>query len=390
MTQCPGYLSITVNDRQDLEEIARYDALVSCPTEFNITISLPNLNTNIEKTFDVILDDAKTTFHVFLTTLLMCRPATHESLAIQPSSAKKEDSIEVYSWLIPATVSAIVSTAIALGLTAHIRSELKLSKHGRMKYPHSEIQQNGKSSNIVPPVRFWAGKHGFRSLSVSRKIVICLYAGVSVIYSVVFTFTVLSSLTYLLLEPKVASLLSLRLNHIGQSARQVAMAVHWDKEMNRHARLGCTIQKACDRYGEELVESFSPLFPSPNTASIPDFFSGLCRTLALYQVEMNNYSTEYRNHVNIEMRHTMKRFRVLAEQILRNGWFAHAKSLWGRHSSPTQLVDERVLTLKDVQMTLEESLSGGQLKQDAVKFTQFLDLHEIHGVLSWMQKFWDR
>lgn len=69
MSSCPGYLGITINDRLEQEELFRYDTLISCPTEFNVTFKVPNWGVKQDKTFDVVLDDAKTQYKVYLTHL---------------------------------------------------------------------------------------------------------------------------------------------------------------------------------------------------------------------------------------------------------------------------------------------------------------------------------
>jgi hypothetical protein len=69
MTDCPGYLAVTVNDRTDLEKLMHYDALISCPRDFNLTLHLPNTAASTTRTFDVLLDDAKTEHWFFLTSI---------------------------------------------------------------------------------------------------------------------------------------------------------------------------------------------------------------------------------------------------------------------------------------------------------------------------------
>jgi hypothetical protein len=72
-------MSVTVNDRIESEEIGRFDVLVTCgssasPTSsslFNVTLMLPpsggSSGTTIDRTLEVILDDATNERRVYLT-----------------------------------------------------------------------------------------------------------------------------------------------------------------------------------------------------------------------------------------------------------------------------------------------------------------------------------
>ena len=75
VTDCPAYLSVTVNDRTAGEELCRYDALVSCPPQFNITINVPppppSSASGDDRVFEVVLHDSKVEQRVFLSTFVV-------------------------------------------------------------------------------------------------------------------------------------------------------------------------------------------------------------------------------------------------------------------------------------------------------------------------------
>jgi hypothetical protein len=71
-------MSVTVNDRMESEEIGRFDVLVTCGSSaspassaFNVTLMLPPSGgppgTTIDRTLEVILDDARSERRVYLT-----------------------------------------------------------------------------------------------------------------------------------------------------------------------------------------------------------------------------------------------------------------------------------------------------------------------------------
>ena len=40
MSSCPAYLGVVINNRLELDELFRYDLLILCPTEFNLTFKV--------------------------------------------------------------------------------------------------------------------------------------------------------------------------------------------------------------------------------------------------------------------------------------------------------------------------------------------------------------
>jgi len=72
VTDCPAYLSVTLNDRTAGEELSRYDALISCPPRFNITLSVPPLpQSSDDRVFEVVLHDSKIEQRVFLSSFVV-------------------------------------------------------------------------------------------------------------------------------------------------------------------------------------------------------------------------------------------------------------------------------------------------------------------------------
>ena len=40
MSACPAYLGVVINNRLELDELFRYDLLILCPTDFNLTFKV--------------------------------------------------------------------------------------------------------------------------------------------------------------------------------------------------------------------------------------------------------------------------------------------------------------------------------------------------------------
>jgi len=40
MSACPAYLGVVINNRLELDELFRYDLLILCPADFNLTFKV--------------------------------------------------------------------------------------------------------------------------------------------------------------------------------------------------------------------------------------------------------------------------------------------------------------------------------------------------------------
>ena len=116
LTSCVGYLGVTVNDRSELEELFHVDLLVTCPPHFNVTFTLPNWRWRPDRTFDVLIDDAHSSYRVFLTALTL--PDRHRAVAC----AQSDDVIGsgVGEWSAVAMVAVVVTVSVvAVGACAY-------------------------------------------------------------------------------------------------------------------------------------------------------------------------------------------------------------------------------------------------------------------------------
>jgi hypothetical protein len=69
LSDCPGYLSVTINDNTDKEELFLHDVFVTCPPRFSLAYKVPS-KVKVNKTFTAILHDGKHTHHIHLTSFV--------------------------------------------------------------------------------------------------------------------------------------------------------------------------------------------------------------------------------------------------------------------------------------------------------------------------------
>jgi len=138
LTSCVGYLGVTVNDRSELEELFHVDLLVTCPPHFNVTFTLPNWRWRPDRTFDVLIDDAHSSYRVFLTALTL--PDRHRAVAC----AQSDDVIGsgVGEWSAVAMVAVVVTVSVvAVGACAYAAMD------GSRQRPTSPVDEPREPGN---------------------------------------------------------------------------------------------------------------------------------------------------------------------------------------------------------------------------------------------------
>ena len=168
MSDCPSYLGITINDRLQAEELIKYDLVVFCPPQFDVTFRLPNFGQRSTKTFDVHLRDSQRTHVVFLTHLLLDAAAEQSTLT---TNTHVDDHVDRE---LPTVFAAVAGVTLTVDLV--IIAVCNVCMTG------------------MPSAAFVSGarrKHG-------RPCRVCAYVTVRVVYSIAVSFaTVVLTLSIL-------------------------------------------------------------------------------------------------------------------------------------------------------------------------------------------------
>lgn len=211
MTDCPAFLSITINDRLESEELFKNDLLISsCPPFFNLTFTVPTQGLlHLDKVFDIVLFDSKQEYRVFLTYLQQVNEkrvfrGSRSRVKVKPGSGKTGSDEDdgggitkglVFFAFVVSSSLAVVLFGVLGSLVVHLSSVLCVKR----EQPKNQFSNNSGVKNKASGAG-GGGGGGFRSMTSLRRSVFIIYVIVRVVMTLLFTFTAFFALLALLLK----------------------------------------------------------------------------------------------------------------------------------------------------------------------------------------------
>lgn len=394
LTDCPGYLGISISDRLEMEEVFKYDALISCPPEFNITFNIPNWGVKVEKTFDIVLDDANRAYRIFLTNILFDDTAsTCKKLADDTSDSYRSTLDIMFLGIFAIIVLSILAICFFVWIYAELCKKLVSEKlEADHNYSQAEIGQRHKNTRV--PVCL----QRFRRLSRMQKTIVILYLVFQLIYCLVMTFTVVSLLFALSIRAHAnsfAKIGSVQLKFLNLTHESLAfLDKHALGEIKRQTNLLNNMQVTCDTYMEELAEllwtKLDRLFRLEKLAETllnGDFwtskaFRNFNETIARFHQDLDSFVRQYHLKKERTIRPVISQYRAYVQKILNSSWLMQPKSLFNK-TSWWSVTDGATLH-KNQHHTVHHPL------KDELAFATFLNLPEVEEVNSWQSHFAQR
>ena len=383
MTGCPAYLGVTINDRENMEELIKQDILVTCPAAFNLTFHIPNFRQPHDKTFDIHLKDAKKVYQTFLTQLKLDEGS--EMTGPEPVVLTEAEAVPFISFLI---IIAITLFTVAIFNKAYLYSEVVRQKnrgHFIAKQQHNAMDTS--------QTRVHSATCG-RSLSTGQVIFLVLYIVLRVVYSLLFTFTVFFAVLMIFIRPDLENLS--RVDDFVQQAKNKSVDMsqsndrHWRVELLRQAEQVKDMQGACSNYVTELFDSMafqmnnitsnyytSELYGSNASLSYLMHQRAKIKLQALSQ-NINKFTTAYKANVTSEITPAIHKFREYLHVVFSNNWLSFSQKMF--NESAVWRGEN------DVYLPRETLLLWG-LDAD---FLRFLEVEEVEELRLWTLKFWER
>src|SRR6218665_3048214 len=369
MTGCPAYLGITVNNRREFEELCRYDLLILCPSEFNVTINIPKQNDEPPVvTFDVRLHDIEKNYSIFLTHVFLTEqvPTTANRVVDDDDAELKRSSLVVFG--------IVVSTVLTLLVFSVFYLYLEFLKR-----------------------RYWMGQEARKAQSFMawqvafsfRVFVIGGFIFVKVLYSLIFTFSILMWIFLLLTKSDVLRLLALEQFQAEQRNVSTQSFVEMEEasqaELFRLCELMDSHLSSCRHYINVLLSNFSEVIAGaqqmPWLMARESSISSLIRTRI--QTQLNHYSSLfsghaelYRSKVTSSFLPSVRKYRSYLETVCQSdSWFSFPQSLF---NASLQRASGRKSAV-----AREASVAFGFL----LDFGLFLEIEEIEEVSLWFHQF---
>ena len=273
LTGCPGYVGIVIINRWDQEELLRYDFLILCPAEFNITFRIPNLMQQQEKMFEMQLQDSIRSYAIHVARLAM-----DEQLPDSFNEPETEPEPEAMLLPVQQIEMSPAVFVVAAGLTVVWISVFVFIYVEKLKSQKSSRNKNFRSNQInptAPPLTdndITPTTSGVNINPCQGRILLkkefghmikrhfCgIYVLTSVTYSLSFTFTAFYYLVVVLTRPDVEKITGLEAfqAQCKNATQELSLEIfqHGNDEMRRMEELANGMRSACDNYIGELFQA---------------------------------------------------------------------------------------------------------------------------------------
>lgn len=387
MSGVPAYLGITINNREDLEELFLQDLLILDQPDFNVTFKVPNWGQRPDKTFDIHLEDSKKSYDIYLTHLLF----EQQSVKRPPAAITASPPVKA-SFAVLGVVSAVTASLLLILVAFFVYTE-----SGKSKVAYAQVQQQ-MVKNVYPQTAR-ASSPGRDSSCMSTShlnqgqiVFIGMYIVLRLVYSLIFTFTVFFAILFLLIDSDLSQFSSLgkyqreKLNH----SLTVSAAIHnySESELERQATLITSMQGACSYYIEELFIStrgqmenltanqrFLDMYG--DQSSISYLMQQRFRDhIVDYHANIANFSGEYEKTVSQAIQPYLIQYKRYLKELWLDDWVSFPQRLFNQSTFSTF----RPKVLRE----------GTELTGLDVDFAAFLQVEEIEEVQLWSVQYWER
>jgi len=381
MTSCLGYLGVTINDRTELKELFHHDVLVTCPPHFNVALSLPNWGSRPHRTFDVIIDDAHTSYRIFVTSVtfyrddaVACAADTHNDDVVGPGLAVRGLSVTALVLVI------IIASALAVGACGYVF--VQTSDHARRRLSSSaderEVALTG--SRVRLPADYDRRR---------RRAIVVVRVLLRIVFALSCTFTACSSAFYISqwqhLDDASQLPAAKRRFDVAAAAARDQLAEHVTRSSAVDVARVREMQLACDGYVGELATAVADrVAVAARTADGAGESASRMYRRATHRVadDVEQLLNDVRRRLGVGLRTAAARFRRVVRQLINSPWLSYAHNLFNKSVERSAQTSRPPSTSTlDVNFLLPPEISA---------FAEFLQIHNVEEVALWHRRFLER
>lgn len=327
-----------VNDYSEREEVARYDALVSCPVNFTISFQFPNHGMKKDKTYELILNDLSTEHSVFLSRLSHIHDPDF-GLSTDHNKRHLFNNLtpEEKFWDSSRTLTAIILVVIVILFCTLL--DLLCSMSSIVSCWHSEPKCDLRQPLSFTQVTVCCSV----TTGVAYKAVFCPYFVMRLLYLILFTCTAVSLLLGLIqwerfqkMRQSTADemLVSVEIPHFAMSRELKINSVLKEQMLKKF-----DIQRACNLYMREIFANLTSAQRDIALNNMRHDFSSDDNSLSFLFLNIarskqesiyNKTKSVFRpvlQTLNQKVHHVINYFCNQLAVTFRNPWFSHVRSL---------------------------------------------------------------
>lgn len=388
MTTCPGYLCITINDKLDLEEIARHDLLISCPPEFNISFFVPITGATTDKTFDIILDDATKEHHVYLTNMIFESDLKKSQTVNHSSAGLEHTSVDG-----ACTNLFLLFLLIGIVLCTYLCIVANLSRKTSRKHTAKHLRSEHKTWYEATSRSVGCAQR-FKQMSKYQRVFVAFCILFQLLQCILVTFTTASLGLFIFLQYhiRMSSGINQLYTNLVVAGDEMIQTVegYASSELERQFSHLEMMEMACDNYFEDLTHS---VISSVENYTNPENFAELYLTessvsstvLKLYnksvillKTQVHSFLKDYRQDMDIQLRADLSDYVELVHKIVNSPWLMYAHSIFNQTKSSSTLHKP------------SEDVNNPYFSNHEVAFASFLNLQSVDLVNLWQSHLWER
>jgi len=353
-SDCPGYLSIIINDRTAAEQLFHYDVMMPCPPRFNLTFTV-QISANPRfpqgqrhpaqvQSFEVVLDDAKRVYRLLLTYFRSRGAAEDDGTADSGMAAEAYSSkvVQGHATDVTKVVTACVMTVVVC-LSVRLLCDVTVLRREKPVVTGSDSDDVTQPCSTAPTADRLQRRH---------LVFVAVYVGFNVVYCLLVTFTAISAMFLFHFRSEVDHVTSggERLGVLTRRAITDVGAVSersLEVELERAEKRGYQVPAACTRYVDDLTDAVrqsvvvvtqSHQRRPRNSTSVSGLMSVVInRTVSETQRWLLKFVDELdkqfeRRAVPVRLVHASFRYRVA-----NSNWLLYSRSLFNRSTALTSL-----------------------------------------------------
>ena len=372
MTGCEGWFNVIISDRTTLEELFNYDMLVFCPRNFSLTFFIPNWGRGVDRTFDLKLTDGKKSYAIYLTNMVF-EPDPVKTLKKEQTEYLSEDIQTV--WPAMNVIGFIFIACLVLSFLLCICLLCTRKRRGVYKVNSS---QGGTRLCCAPNTQ----------LNTCQCCVVVVYAAFRLLYSLIFTFTVIGALiTHVTHDDfkKLEGITKYQSVHMNKS-RKLARDIseYGQQELLRQTKLMLGMQGSCSVYMDDLYAAIARqmknITTNPQLRQSPSLSyyiqERFQHKMKKFESELEGFKQRYKKHFDNVVRPPLSTYERYLEDVYENKWLDIPKNLFNR----TAFVSRRPNIFQ----------KNPYLAGKVVDFMSFLEVEETERAQLIPHQIWER
>ena len=392
-TECPAFIKVTVDDLSARAEVGRYDLLVFCPSNFNMTIKIPRADLRRDRSFKLTIGDSRVGQPYYVSALVMDEGRSDLSLRKRDVFREYDHSYGHIFIIVGVTVASVCILHIATAffeVTTVQKISFKFSEPSRRTWTESRGSNRPPTTTTYCQPDTVSNDLTRKSKTKGQYAFIFIYIALKVIYSFLITFTSLLTLVTVVLHKdiKVLSHLPVFQKEKYNESRFLIQDINEfaQQELLRQDKLLFTANKACANY---MAQRFDEILQritqktingdhdkSPVLITLTERLEGLIKHRMLeYEKQVNKYTSDLQANFTKLTKPVILNYKKYLAKVFKNNWMQFPKLLFNK----SDFRDSRPTAFKTAQPSGEQ-----------VDFGAFLPVEEVESVQLWSLGWWER